>query len=71
MLHDLREGLAVGKARHIGRIGSPADALQASVDAATRLRPKRRQIETGLTAHVGGERADGERDDISPAASNT
>jgi hypothetical protein len=71
MLHDLREGLTVRKAGHIGRVRSPPEALQDSVDAVTRLRPKRRQVETGLTAHVGGERADGERDDISPAASNT
>jgi hypothetical protein len=71
MLHDLWEGLTVGKACHIGRIGSPPEAFQGPVDAVARRLAQGRQIETGLTAHVGGERADGERDDISPAASNT
>src|ERR1051325_5263253 len=27
VLHDLREGLAVGEVRHVGRIGSPTEAL--------------------------------------------
>jgi hypothetical protein len=71
MLHDLRERLTVGEARHIGRICRPPEALQDPVDAVARRVAQRRQVETGLTAHVGGERADGERDDISPAASNT
>jgi hypothetical protein len=57
----LWEGLTVGKACHIGRIRSPSEALQDPVDAVTRLVAKRRQIETGLTAHVGGERADAAR----------
>ena len=61
MLHDPREGLAVGKARHIGRIRRPPEALQDPVDAVTRRFAKRRQIETGLTAHVGGERTDAAR----------
>ncbi len=62
MLDDLWEGLTVGKACHIGRIRSPPEALQDPVDAVTRLRPERRQIETGLAAHVGGgERADAAR----------
>jgi hypothetical protein len=51
----------LAKACHIGRIGSPPEALQDPVDAVTRLLPERRQIETGLTAHVGGERADAAR----------
>ena len=61
MLHDLREGLAVGKAGHIGRVRRPAEALQDPVDAVTRLLAQRRQIETGLAAHVGGQRADAAR----------
>ncbi len=61
VFHDLRERLAVGKACHIGRIGRPPEALQDRVDAVPRLRPERRQIETGLAAHVGGERADAAR----------
>ncbi len=61
MLHDLREGLAVGKARHVGRVRRPPKALQYPVDAVARLFPKRWQVETGLTAHIGGERADAAR----------
>jgi hypothetical protein len=61
VLHDWREGFAVGKACHIGRIGRPPEALQDPVDAVTRLVAKQRQIETGLTAHVGGQRADAAR----------
>src|SRR5262249_24331159 len=61
LLHDLWKGLAVGKARHVGRIRSRPEPLQYPVDAVTRLLAKRRQIEAGLTAHVGGERADAAR----------
>ena len=61
MLHDWREGLAVGKVCHIGRVRRPPEALQDPVDAVTRLLAQRRQIETGLTAHVGGQRADAAR----------
>ena len=56
VLHDLWEQLTVGKACHIGRFAAPPNP-QDPVDAVTRRFAKRRQIETGLTAHVGGERA--------------
>ena len=58
MLHDLRERFTVGKACHIGGIRSPSEALQNPVDAVTRRVAERRQIEPGLTAHIGGKRAD-------------
>ena len=58
MLHDLRERFTVGEARHIGGIRGPPEALQDPIDAVPRRLAKRRQIETGLTAHVGGQRTD-------------
>src|SRR5262249_34970997 len=61
MLHYLWEALTVGKACHVGRIRGPPEPVEDPVDAVARLLAKRRQIETGLTAHVGGERADAAR----------
>ena len=59
--HNFREGFAVGEPGNIGGIGGPAKPFQNAVNALPGGIGQRRQIQPGLSAHIGGQGADAAR----------